>query len=183
MFQIPGSGSLVVPRAVSATHRRFISVGSSLRLLTSRSQDADSCRWRSLICRCTLRAHLFPKCPRGRRPSLFPSQARLRRCAPRGAPEPKCIRPSRGRHLGGGAPRAKETRKKCTKGLRRPLRLKPCHCGVRVYSSGVERLTADQQVPGSNPGAPLSRLSAHAGIRTGNISRRIDRNVPISARD
>ena len=25
----------------------------------------------------------------------------------------------------------------------------------RVYSSVVERLTADQQVPGSNPGAPL----------------------------
>ena len=25
---------------------------------------------------------------------------------------------------------------------------------VRVYSSAVERLTADQQVPGSNPGAP-----------------------------
>ena len=24
----------------------------------------------------------------------------------------------------------------------------------RVYSSAVERLTADQQVPGSNPGAP-----------------------------
>ena len=33
------------------------------------------------------------------------------------------------------------------------------HWGVRtiawVYSSVVERLTADQQVPGSNPGAPL----------------------------
>ena len=25
----------------------------------------------------------------------------------------------------------------------------------RVYSSAVERLTADQQVPGSNPGAPF----------------------------
>ena len=27
-----------------------------------------------------------------------------------------------------------------------------------VYSSAVERLTADQQVPGSNPGAPFLRL-------------------------
>ena len=28
-------------------------------------------------------------------------------------------------------------------------------CTVGVYSSAVERLTADQQVPGSNPGAPF----------------------------
>ena len=27
-----------------------------------------------------------------------------------------------------------------------------------VYSSAVERLTADQQVPGSNPGAPCFRM-------------------------
>ena len=30
----------------------------------------------------------------------------------------------------------------------------------RVYSSAVERLTADQQVPGSNPGAPFVFLIA-----------------------
>ena len=29
-----------------------------------------------------------------------------------------------------------------------------------VYSSAVERLTADQQVPGSNPGAPFLTLLA-----------------------
>ena len=28
----------------------------------------------------------------------------------------------------------------------------------RVYSSAVERLTADQQVPGSNPGAPFHKI-------------------------
>ena len=33
--------------------------------------------------------------------------------------------------------------------LRRSLAL------ARGYSSGVEHLTADQEVPGSNPGAPL----------------------------
>ena len=27
---------------------------------------------------------------------------------------------------------------------------------VRGYSSGVEHLTADQEVPGSNPGAPFT---------------------------
>ena len=30
---------------------------------------------------------------------------------------------------------------------------------LRVYSSVVERLTADQQVPGSNPGAPSVDVS------------------------
>ena len=29
----------------------------------------------------------------------------------------------------------------------------------RVYSSAVERLTADQQVPGSNPGVPFCRVA------------------------
>ena len=29
------------------------------------------------------------------------------------------------------------------------------YCRDRVYSSAVERLTADQQVPGSNPGVPF----------------------------
>ena len=29
---------------------------------------------------------------------------------------------------------------------------------ARVYSSAVERLTADQQVPGSNPGAPCPNV-------------------------
>ena len=31
--------------------------------------------------------------------------------------------------------------------------------GGRGYSSGVEHLTADQEVPGSNPGAPCALLS------------------------
>jgi hypothetical protein len=32
----------------------------------------------------------------------------------------------------------------------------------RVYSSAVERLTADQQVPGSNPGVPfLARVDSY----------------------
>ena len=37
---------------------------------------------------------------------------------------------------------------------------------IRGYSSGVEHLTADQEVPGSNPGAPCcpSLLLAEAGI-------------------
>ena len=30
-----------------------------------------------------------------------------------------------------------------------------------VYSSAVERLTADQQVPGSNPGVPFSYFALH----------------------
>ena len=29
----------------------------------------------------------------------------------------------------------------------------------RVYSSAVERLTADQQVPGSNPGVPFLQVA------------------------
>ena len=32
----------------------------------------------------------------------------------------------------------------------------------RVYSSAVERLTADQQVPGSNPGVPFSSFHGEA---------------------
>ena len=34
----------------------------------------------------------------------------------------------------------------------------------RVYSSAVERLTADQQVPGSNPGAPYYTNANGASI-------------------
>ena len=30
----------------------------------------------------------------------------------------------------------------------------------RVYSSAVERLTADQQVPGSNPGVPFLQVAS-----------------------
>ena len=33
---------------------------------------------------------------------------------------------------------------------------------ARVYSSAVERLTADQQVPGSNQGAPLYVIELHS---------------------
>ena len=33
---------------------------------------------------------------------------------------------------------------------------------LRVYSSAVERLTADQQVPGSNPGAPSFEMNSEA---------------------
>ena len=32
-----------------------------------------------------------------------------------------------------------------------------------VYSSAVERLTADQQVPGSNPGVPFVFLASAGG--------------------
>ena len=34
------------------------------------------------------------------------------------------------------------------------------HVSRRGYSSGVEHLTADQEVPGSNPGAPLFMLES-----------------------
>ena len=40
-------------------------------------------------------------------------------------------------------------------------------CRTRVYSSAVERLTADQQVPGSNPGAPFLIALPE---RTSNVS-------------
>ena len=37
---------------------------------------------------------------------------------------------------------------------------------IRGYSSGVEHLTADQEVPGSNPGAPSSKsyFSTHTKL-------------------
>ena len=35
-------------------------------------------------------------------------------------------------------------------------------CIIWVYSSAVEQLTTDQQVPGSNPGAPFFLLALHA---------------------
>ncbi len=47
-----------------------------------------------------------------------------------------------------------------------------CFSTMRVYSSAVERLTADQQVPGSNPGAPFANfLNAPIALRRQDTKR------------
>jgi hypothetical protein len=48
-----------------------------------------------------------------------------------------------------------------------------CHSGhQRVYSSAVERLTADQQVPGSNPGVPFCRVAGNVSMSHYDCSRK-----------
>ena len=52
---------------------------------------------------------------------------------------------------------------------------------IWVYSSAVERLTADQQVPGSNPGAPFFLLVLHAHFPLCSLrhDRRDRRHLPL----